>query len=1126
MKNKKIFIILLIIPVIIFFIGRSFSQLQEVKSVEIQSNDYQEPGSWHITKSAEWTGLGKARVTFDVSSVMKIDDGRYTDAILVVDISGSMKGDKLERAKSDAMELTNYLLSNSNNSIALITFDTSSTIVSNFIHDKEIIINNLDNLHEQENTNYNSALQNVDVIMDNYIQKENTDLVVLFLTDGYPNVDTPNQVATYHMLKDKYPYMTINGIQYEMGIDIIQEIKNISDRQWVADQDTLHNVLFDASLSSINYDNFVITDYVNDDYFYVPSSNNIKVDKGEVSIEVENDIQKIIWNLADTYRTGDSIKMTIALELKEEYHETKGYYPTNKSETIESKLPNESKKTANSTLTPILKNTYYVIYDTNTPIGCTLPTIDSEEHFVYQNVTKKSDSLSCSGYLFKGWKINDNDKTDMIIINDDTFVMPPHDVHISAIWTKQNLIKSMDGEVHEKMTLYKVLENEANIGTYAKKYTGEHQDSYDNSGSKDIYYYDASNSEGVQTIINEKNNVIFANHCWQILRTTDTGGVKLLYNGEAENDKCLDTRGNNIGYSSSLTVDLTGLYYYGTNYIYDKLNNNFKISGETEQVSVTSNNQSTIIPTLKGKYTCRKQNLDETCTTLYLVYGYRNSSSYIIPISKGSHYSQFGETEFNKSNNSPADVGYMYNKTYSIKRKILKSTQSMLDTFTLNLSYWYGNSIRLDSQLSLKYDLVDPFQITSTDDYPNLVGKYTLQNHNSTTGGYYAYYITDVDNNTAYYISLQSGKDYTDYNHTYTYGDSYIDNNDGTYTVTNQDGSEPKTTDLLNWYSNYSDIGKGKYICKNAINNSCNDLWYTTEVTAKKITYLKVNDNYKYGQEYEYKYDEADGKYKYYLKNDNSINIWNINNSDSDTLVSNHHYTCWNASGVCEELSYIYSSANFTDGRDYYYINVMDGKNIEDILDEMLFRDDDNYKVNKYDSTIKTAVDAWYKKYIYEIYDDYVEDTIYCNNRSIYAKNGWDLAGNVQSGDIQFKDYTNNKELICSNETDKFSIQNNKAKLTYKVGLVTGAEFRLFSYDYLRKISKSMRIMAPYSFQYYFGSYKAYGLHYSEVYHVLDESGIDNGYGVRPVISLIPNIEYVGGDGSMERPYLVDDGTH
>ena len=50
--------------------------------------------------------------------------------------------------------------------------------------------------------------------------------------EQFSNEDTPNQVATYTVLKDKYPYMTIDGIQYEMGKDIIQEIIEISDNQW------------------------------------------------------------------------------------------------------------------------------------------------------------------------------------------------------------------------------------------------------------------------------------------------------------------------------------------------------------------------------------------------------------------------------------------------------------------------------------------------------------------------------------------------------------------------------------------------------------------------------------------------------------------------------------------------------------------------------------------------------------------------------------------------------------------------------------------------------------------------------------------------------------------------------
>ena len=72
---------------------------------------------------------------------------------------------------------------------------------------------------------------------------------------------------------------------------------------------------------------------------------------------------------------------------------------------------------------------------------------------------------------------------DISKVNDDVFVMPEHDVHIRGTWAKQSIVKAMDGTVHEKTTLYKVLQNEAATGTYAKEYTGSHQDSMDASKS-------------------------------------------------------------------------------------------------------------------------------------------------------------------------------------------------------------------------------------------------------------------------------------------------------------------------------------------------------------------------------------------------------------------------------------------------------------------------------------------------------------------------------------------------------------------------------------------------------------------------------------------------------------------
>ena len=114
--------------------------------------------------------------------------------------------------------------------------------------------------------------------------------------------------------------------------------------------------------------------------------------------------------------------------------------------------------------------------------------------------------------------------------------------------------------------MYNVLKEESDEGTYAKKYTSTHQDSYDNSGTKDIYYFYAKTSGSVATQLQDRNNVIFANHCWKMIRTTDTGGVKILYNGEVEDGKCLSTRGTHEGYGMRTTQDLQGNYYYGSSY--------------------------------------------------------------------------------------------------------------------------------------------------------------------------------------------------------------------------------------------------------------------------------------------------------------------------------------------------------------------------------------------------------------------------------------------------------------------------------------------------------------------------------------------------------------------------------
>lgn len=79
-----------------------------------------------------------------------------------------------------------------------------------------------------------------------------------------------------------------------------------------------------------------------------------------------------------------------------------------------------------------------------------------------------------------------------------------------------------------------------------------------------IYYYRGN--------VND-NNLIYANYCWKIVRTTETGGIKIVYNGVPTNGKCSNTGTNSQlqtqsafnSVSSSITyTSLTSVgYMYG-----------------------------------------------------------------------------------------------------------------------------------------------------------------------------------------------------------------------------------------------------------------------------------------------------------------------------------------------------------------------------------------------------------------------------------------------------------------------------------------------------------------------------------------------------------------------------------
>ena len=169
---------------------------------------------------------------------------------------------------------------------------------------------------------------------------------------------------------------------------------------------------------------------------------------------------------------------------------------------------------------------------------------------------------------------------------------------------------------------------------------------------------------------------------------------------------------------------------------------------------------------------------------------------------------------------------------------------------------------------------------------------------------------------------------------------------------------------------------------------------------------------------------------------------------------------------------------------------------------------------------MKTGIEAWYKKYLLP-YDSYIDDTIYCNDRSISSLGGFNPDGGSVESYLQFKEYTVGSDLSCTNVTDRFSVSNSSAQLTYKVGLISSPEMNLLNQNLARKTEQYYWLVSPY----YFSIHIALGRGVSTSDGSLVNNHVNYAGGARPAVSLISGIEYTTGDGSMANPYVILDSS-
>ena len=339
-----------------------------------------------------------------------------------------------------------------------------------------------------------------------------------------------------------------------------------------------------------------------------------------------------------------------------------------------------------------------------------------------------------------------------------------------------------------------------------------------------------------------------------------------------------------------------------------------------------------------------------------------------------------------------------------------------------------------------------------------------------------------------------------------------------------------------------TDTGGTKLIYNGLPSGTNNDQCTNTTGTATQLsTTSKFNNNstspadvgYMYGTRYEYSRktsSELATSYKYGNSFTYSGGTYTLTNTiDSTgtwandyTTLDNNHYTCFNTTGTCSSIYYVYYTSSSYGA---YYITLTNGKSVEQALDEMLTNSS-----NTASSTIKTTIDDWYSTNMTS-YTSNLEDTPWCNDRSISQLNGWDPNGGSTASNYGLyfsprnRAYTTYTPNLTCNKNDAFTVtetSTGNGDLTYPVGLLTSDEIMMaggkgdFSNSsYYLHINQAYWDGSPSYF--YIGSADEF---LGTVTNSLTHATVSNYLGVRPSVSLKLGGSW-SGSGTSTDPYTV-----
>lgn len=317
--------------------------------------------------------------------------------------------------------------------------------------------------------------------------------------------------------------------------------------------------------------------------------------------------------------------------------------------------------------------------------------------------------------------------------------------------------------------------------------------------------------------------------------------------------------------------------------------------------------------------------------------------------------------------------------------------------------------------------------------------------------------------------------------------------------------------------------GSGTYVSNSPFNSNFSALSY---------------NGYRYGKAYPMigLQLQSNAETQYTFGNSFTYSNGNYTLSNQTTDITNaslkdNHYTCFNTTGVCQSINYVFFY-NISYDQYMYYITLENGESVDNALNNMVINP--TYTDN---STIMDFLENWYDNYL-STSSNYIEDTIWCNDKSRYSgsnfgylNNGW----NPTNGYIGYYWYYNSLSRIIENISptlecrikDSFTVNSSttgNGEINKPIGLITADELLLAGLsqstentnNYLYNDEDCWTMTAS---QTGYNSAMMWLLNKEKLYSI---GRVQENHKIRPSISLRHEVVLTGGDGSANNPYTVD----